>query len=143
MPRAAQAGSRALGQDEQGQGWTGSGPGRTGGRPTRRKPLADLEDAEEQVAEARKELEEQLAMEQLAKMGDELKALSERQGKMVEDITNYETLRAKREGSLTIAQRNGVRNLGRVQQGLKDESAGLAEKLEGAPGLCPDVETSG
>jgi hypothetical protein len=82
-------------------------------------------------------------MEQLAKMGDELKSLAERQGKMVGDITDYETLRTKREGSLTVAQRTGVRGLGRVQEGLKDESAGLAEKLDGAPVFALTLKRAG
>ena len=35
--------------------------------------------------------------------------------------------------SITIAQRAGIRSLGRVQEGLKDETGELIEKLEGAP----------
>ncbi|SIO67299.1 protein of unknown function [Singulisphaera sp. GP187] len=139
---AAQAGSRAAAKMSKAKAELDEDQGEQAGND-QEEALADLEDAEEQVAQTRKDLEEQLAMEQLAKMGDELKSLAERQAKMVEDITGYETLRAKREGSLTIAQRNGVRGLGRVQEGLKDESAGLTEKLEGAPVFALTLKRAG
>jgi hypothetical protein len=139
---AARAGSRASAKMSKAQGELDQDQADEAGKD-QEEALADLEDAEEQVADARKELEEQLAMEQLLKMGDELKSLAERQGKMVEDITGYETLRTKRDGSLTIAQRTGVRGLGRVQEGLKDESAGLAEKLEGAPVFALTLKRAG
>ena len=45
----------------------------------------------------------------------------------------YENLRQKADGKLTIAQRTGVRGLADVQAGIKDETAGLIEQLEGAP----------
>lgn len=139
---AAQAGSRAAARMSKAQGELDQDQGDQAGQD-QEEALADLEDAEEQLAQTRKDMEEQLAMEQLAKMGDELKSLAERQAKMVGDITDYEALRAKRDGALTIAQRTGVRNLGRVQQGLKSESAGLAEKLEGAPVFALTLKRAG
>ena len=42
-------------------------------------------------------------------------------------------MRRQSNGKLTIAQRTGVRGLGQVQAGLKDETGGLIEQLEGAP----------
>ena len=42
-------------------------------------------------------------------------------------------MRRQTNGKLTIAQRAGVRGLGQVQAGLKDETGELIEKLEGAP----------
>ena len=72
-------------------------------------------------------------MEQLARMGDQLKSLAERQAKMVSDTESYENMRRQSNGKLTIAQRTGVRGLGQVQRGLKDETGGLIEQLEGAP----------
>lgn len=95
--------------------------------------LADLQQAEDEVAQQRKQAEEELAMEQLYRMKDQLKALSERQEKIVNEVAEYETLRAGKAGSLTIAQRNGVRSLGRVESGLGDEAGELNAKLEGAP----------
>ena len=72
-------------------------------------------------------------MEQLARMGDQLKSLAERQAKMVTETEGYENMRRQSDGKLTLAQRAGVRGLGQVQSGLKDETGGLIEQLEGAP----------
>jgi hypothetical protein len=95
--------------------------------------LTDLDEAQDDVEQARRDAEEQLAMEQLVKMADHLKSLSERQGNIVKSTTDYDKLRAERNGQLTIAQRSGIRSLGHVQEGLKDETGDLIEKLEGAP----------
>ncbi|MGE5754118.1 MAG: DUF4175 domain-containing protein, partial [Planctomycetaceae bacterium] len=95
--------------------------------------LADLEDAQEEVKRARHDAEELLAMEQLLKMGDQLKSLGERQQTVVTRTDEYEALRARREGRLTLAQRAGIRNLGLVESGLREETGELVEKLEGAP----------
>jgi DNA repair exonuclease SbcCD ATPase subunit len=95
--------------------------------------LADLEDAQEELEQTRRDAEEQLAVEQLVRMGDRLKSLAERQGKIVSETSSYETLRRKHEGKLTIAQRAGVKGLGQVQNGLKDETVEITENLEGAP----------
>ncbi len=96
--------------------------------------LEDLKQAQEEVADARKEAEEQLAMEQIAKMADALKSIGERQDRMVEETNRYEKLRAENEGKLTLAQRTGVKELSRVQSGLKDETTELIDRLgEGAP----------
>ena len=44
----------------------------------------------------------------------------------------FEAARAEKGGKLSIAQRTGIRNLGRVQAGLKDETDELTERLAGA-----------
>ncbi len=96
--------------------------------------LENLKQAQEEVADARKEAEEQLAMEQIAKMADALKSVGERQNKMVEETNRYEKARAENDGKLTLAQRAGVKELGRVQSGLRDETSELIDRLgEGAP----------
>ena len=96
--------------------------------------LKDLKQAQEEVANARKDAEDQLAMEQIAKMADALKSIGERQDKMVEETVGYEKTRTAGGGKLTLAQRNGVREAGRVQSGLKDEVTELTERLgDGAP----------
>jgi hypothetical protein len=95
--------------------------------------LADLNDAQDELENDRKEAEERLAMEQLARMGDQLKSLAERQAKLVGDTESYDNMRRQSNGKLTIAQRAGIRGLGQVQGGLKDETGGLIEQLEGAP----------
>ncbi|HMF36788.1 MAG TPA: DUF4175 domain-containing protein, partial [Isosphaeraceae bacterium] len=95
--------------------------------------LADLNDAQEELENDRKEAEERLAMEQLARMGDQLKSMAERQAKLVTDTESYENMRRRSNGKLTIAQRAGIRGLGQVQGGLKDETGGLIQQLEGSP----------
>ncbi|MGC1722985.1 MAG: DUF4175 domain-containing protein, partial [Isosphaeraceae bacterium] len=95
--------------------------------------LADLNDAQDELENDRKEAEERLAMEQLARMGDQLKSLAERQAKLVGDTESYDNMRRQSNGKLTLAQRAGIRGLGQVQGGLKDETGGLIEQLEGAP----------
>ncbi len=94
--------------------------------------LADLDEAQEQLEQTRKDAEEMLAMEQLLRMGDQLKSLSERQQTVVTRTDEYEKLRGDRQGQLTLAQRTGIRSLGLVESGLKEETGELAEKLSGA-----------
>ena len=74
--------------------------------------LADLNDAQDELENDRKEAEERLAMEQLARMGDQLKSLAERQAKMVTDTEGYENMRRQTNGKLTLAQRAGIRGSG-------------------------------
>ncbi len=95
--------------------------------------LADLQDTERETKKARREAEEQLALEQLTKLADNLKGLAEQEEKLVTDTVDYDK-KANGGQTLTPAQRAGVRALGRVQSALKQETADLGEKLnEGAP----------
>jgi hypothetical protein len=89
----------------------------------------DLEDAQQQVAERRKQAEEDLAREQLARLEDSLKALHERQVKLIQETQRLEQLRAG-EGRLTRAQLATLGDLSRQQLALGDETTQLAEKLE-------------
>ena len=130
--RAARAGQNASGKMSQAQGKMDEDEGEEAGKQEE-EALADLEDAQEELEQARREAEEQLAVEQLARMGDRLKALAERQEKIVSETASYEALRQKAEGKLTVAQRAGVKGLGQVQSGLKEETADLTENLDGAP----------
>ncbi len=124
--KAAEAMAKAQGNLDQDQGEQAEGD--------EEEALQDLKQAQQEVAEARKEAEDQLAMEQIAKMSDDLKSILERQAKMVEETTNYEKSRAANDGKLTLAQRAGVKDLGRVQSGLRDEAGELIDKLgDGAP----------
>ncbi|MBX6312506.1 MAG: DUF4175 domain-containing protein [Isosphaeraceae bacterium] len=94
--------------------------------------LADLQDAENDVRQARREAEEQLAMEQLSKMADSLKALGERQDKIVEETADYQAKQTDGK-KLTRAQQAGVRGLARTQDVVKDETEDLASRLDQAP----------
>ena len=75
--------------------------------------LADLEDAQEELEETRREAEEQLAIEQLARMGDQLKSLAERQEKIVDgDEVLRGASRPRTKGKLTLAQQSGRQGAG-------------------------------
>ena len=130
--RAGRAGQTASGKMGRAQENLDDDQGDEAGKE-QEEALADLEDAQEELEETRREAEEQLAMEQLARMGDRLKSLAERQQKIVSETNSYEAMRQKNDGKLTIAQRAGVKGLGQVQTGIKDETADLIENLEGAP----------
>jgi hypothetical protein len=124
--KASEAMAKAQGNLDQDQGEQAEGE--------EEEALQDLKQAQQEVAEARKEAEEQLAMEQIAKMSDDIKSILERQGKVVDETQRYEKARGENDGKLTLGQRNGVMELGRVQAGLKDEADELITKLgEGAP----------
>ena len=129
---AARAGGRASGRMAKAQEGLDQDQGEQA-EQEQEEALADLEDAQDQVEQARRDAEERLAMEQLTKMGDELKSLAVRQANIVARIDEYEKLRTEKQGKLTIAQRTGIRGLGQVEKGLKDETGDLIEKLEGAP----------
>ncbi len=97
-----------------------------------REALADLNDAQDELEQERRDAEERLANEQLARMGDQLKGLSERQAKLVADAEGFDKLRQEA-GDLTRGQRVGVRNLGQIQTGIKEETGELVKRLDGAP----------
>ncbi|MFI5459268.1 MAG: DUF4175 domain-containing protein, partial [Isosphaerales bacterium] len=130
--RAARAGQNASGRMSRAQGNLDEDQGDEAGK-REEEALADLEDAQEELEQTRRDAEEQLAVEQLARMGDRLKSLAQRQEKIVSETSSYESLRQKNDGKLTIAQRAGVKGLGQVQTGLKEETAEITESLEGAP----------
>ncbi|MBI3836801.1 MAG: hypothetical protein HY288_02555 [Planctomycetia bacterium] len=88
----------------------------------------DLEEAQQQVAERRRQAEEDLAREQLARLEDGLKSLHQRQKKLIEETERLENLRAT-EGRLTRAQAATVNDLARQQKSLQGETSLLAEKL--------------
>ncbi len=124
--KAAEAMAKAQGDLDQDQGEQA--------QQQEEEALEDLKQAQQEVADARKEAEDQLGMEQIAKMGDALKSILERQGKMVDETEQYEKARAGNDGKLTLAQRAGVKDLGRIQAGLKDEAAELIDQLgDGVP----------
>ncbi|WP_435016661.1 DUF4175 family protein [Tundrisphaera sp. TA3] len=130
---AARAGQQAAGQMAKAGEQMEQGDGEQA-EQDQEEALQNLREAQQEVAAARREAEEQLAAEQIVKMADSLKSIHERQEKMAEETGKYEKTRADAEGKLTLAQRSGVRELGRVQAGLKDEAGELGDRLgEGAP----------
>jgi hypothetical protein len=129
---AAQAGSRASGKMSKAQQDLDDNDAEDA-EQAMRDALQDLQDAQEEIEQQQQEAEDLLAMEQLAKMTDDLKQISERQDRIVQDTEEYEKLRVASNGKFTSAQRADVRTLGQVESRLKDETSDLIERLEGAP----------
>ncbi len=89
----------------------------------------DLEEAAQQLAERRKQAEQDLAREQLARLEDSLKGLLDRQEKLIQETQRLQQLRASA-GRLSRAQLATLGDLARQQSGLGGETSQLAEKLE-------------
>jgi hypothetical protein len=80
------------------------------------------------LAERRRQAEEDLAREQMARLEDSLKSLHERQKKLLQETERLENLRAT-EGRFTRAQLGTVNDLARQQKSLEGETSLLADKL--------------
>ncbi|HTM55609.1 MAG TPA: hypothetical protein VL175_16395 [Pirellulales bacterium] len=91
----------------------------------------DLEEAQQKLAERRKQAEQDLAHEQMARLDDSLKSLHERQQKLVDETRRLEELRAE-SGRFNRAQLGTLHGLSREQQSMEGETSGIAEKLEAA-----------
>jgi hypothetical protein len=88
----------------------------------------DLEEAQQRLAERRRQAEEDLAREQMARLEDSLKSLHERQRKLIDETRRLEDLRSAA-GRFSRAQLGTLHDLSRQQQSLEGETAELAEKL--------------
>lgn len=88
----------------------------------------DLEEAQQKLAERRRQAEADLAQEQMTRLEDSLKSLQERQKKLLQDTERLENLRASA-GRFTRAQLSTVNDLARQQTSLEGETSLLAEKL--------------
>ncbi len=91
----------------------------------------DLEQAQEQLAQRRKEVEADLARAQLARLQDALKSLHERQQQALAETGRLEDLRSA-DGELSRAQSSSVHSLAREQKALESETRSQAEKLAAA-----------
>jgi hypothetical protein len=91
----------------------------------------DLDEAQEQLAEARRKAENDLANEQLARLEDSLKGLVDRQQHTNDETLRLEKLRAAA-GQWTRSQSQSLHDLAGDEQSLADETTQLAEKLAGA-----------
>jgi len=106
------------------------------------RQLEKNEDAEEAQQEARKEVEnaaeelaeaeEELAREQLARIGDLLKALKERQAAAIVESRRLHQESIEKRKKWTAPLLLSLRDLSGTQRGLADEADGLQKKLEGA-----------
>ncbi len=92
------------------------------------KAEKDLEEAQQQLAQRRRQAEEDLAREQLARLDDSLKSLQARQAKLILETQSLEQSRLAKK-PWTRAQRSTVRDLARQQAMMREETSALAEKL--------------
>jgi hypothetical protein len=90
-----------------------------------------LDEAQQQVARRRRQLEAELAMEQLARLEDSLKTLRGRQQSVIDETRRLDEL-ATTQGELTRGQLASLLNVGREQQLVRGETIQLSEKLAGA-----------
>jgi hypothetical protein len=90
-----------------------------------------LDEARQQVARQSRQLEAELAMEQLARLEDSLKTLRGRQEAVIEETRRLDEL-STTQGDLTRGQLASLLNLGREQQMVRGETIQLSEKLAGA-----------
>jgi hypothetical protein len=124
--RSAAKGGGKMGQAGQ-QGEKGDAQGAQEQAKAAKK---DLDDAQEQLAQQRKQAEMDLAMEQLARMEDAIKSMIQRQAKVLEETQQYEKLRAD-QGRWTRPQLTGLQDLSRQQMALQQETGDLEKKLAG------------
>ncbi len=86
-----------------------------------------MENAQQELAEERKQAEQDLAREASAKLQDDLKAFIARQQRVVDEIKRYEALRQA--GTLTRGAQIGILDLAEEQAGLEKETRDTAERL--------------
>jgi len=94
--------------------------------------LDDLEQAQRELAKRRKEAEESLAFEEIAKLNSEIKALIERQDAVILETKRLEQERLSR-GRWSRGQLKSLKQLLETEQDLKNETRSLTLKLEAAP----------
>lgn len=101
--------------------------------------LEELEAAQDELAQARREAEEELAQEQLAKISDAIRQIHTRQAGVKEELARLEE-RRKSKGALTRGELQSLSGLARVEAGLAGESRALSEKLSAAKVFANVVE---
>jgi hypothetical protein len=92
---------------------------------------SDLDEAQQQLAEARRKAEIDLATQQLARLDDSLKGFVDRQQHASDETVRLDKLRTA-QGQLSRTQLQTLRSLARDQQALSDDTNRLAEQLAGA-----------
>ncbi|QDV33611.1 DUF4175 family protein [Tautonia plasticadhaerens] len=130
--QAARAGSRAAGRMANAGQELDEGDGEEA-RQNEEDALKDLEQAIAETDQAIQEAQDRLLMEQFAKIRDQLRAYNDRQKRLIEETVAFDRRREAGGGRLSRADSFDVRNLGRAQSGLKEETESLTERLDGAP----------
>lgn len=88
----------------------------------------DLDEAQQQLAERRRQAEFDLAVEQLERMRDNLVSLHDRQGRVIGETRRLDQ-KQQAQGRLTRGEAISLRDLARQQLGLADETRTVAEKI--------------
>lgn len=92
----------------------------------------DLDEAQRELAQRRRQAEIDLAMEQIARIQDQLVGLRERQQATLDETRRLDAL-ADELQRLTRGQLASVGQLARQQDSLREETLGMAVDLAGAP----------
>lgn len=135
---ASQRSGRAAGRMDRADQGLDKGAGEEAGRE-QAEAEQELEEAMDQLAQTRRQVEQELAEEQLAKISDSIRQIHQREVGVVEEIGRLEGLRAKN-GRLTRGEIQSVTALARAQKGLAGESRGLVEKLSAAKVFVDVIE---
>lgn len=91
----------------------------------------DLDEAQQQLAQRRRQAEMDLAFEQLTRMAETLAGLREQQRGVLEETTRLSELETS-QGHLSRAQRISLKNLARRQQAIAQETDDAGEQLTAA-----------
>jgi len=102
-----------------------------GAAQEQQEALDDLEQAQRELAKRRREEEETLAREQLARIADELAGLVPRQQAAIDEARRLNAL-YEANGKWTRTQSASLRDLTQAQRNLVEESNRIAEKLSAA-----------
>ena len=107
-----------------------NGQGQQGGAQAEQAEK-DLEEAQQQLARARRQAEADLAEEKLARMQDQLEAVVGRQQGVIDETRRLEMIRQEQD-RLTRGQKTSVSQLSEQQNMLSNETRQMAEKLAAA-----------
>lgn len=105
--------------------------GAEGAQSAEQEALDDIEQAQREVAKERQAAEEQLAFEQLEKVADQIKIMTERQQAVLAETKRLDEAH-EASGNWTRPQLKSLRDLAETQRGVRQETASLAEKLSAA-----------
>ncbi len=134
--RAGRSADRAA---DQLAGSAGQQPGQQVGDPPQtgklsgdnvRRAQRDLEQAQQQLADARRQAEADLARERLAQFETAIRSLVDGQSRVLDETTRLESLRDE-EGQLSFAQLSSLSRLAGQQMLLRDETQQHGEGMRG------------
>jgi hypothetical protein len=128
--KASASTDRAAGRMQKSQDELDEGDG-AGAAQEQQEALDDLEQAQRELAARRREEEETLAREQLARIADELTGLIPRQQAAIDETKRLNDMRES-SGKWVRAQFASLRDLAQAQRDLAEETGRIAEKISAA-----------